>query len=79
MENALRRIHNPKRRVCFCDPDCWCRRTAVGRAVKWWFPARRFGLQHKSRALTAFKAGLLDQRLDDWKREQEQRRRDEDR
>src|SRR5581483_10958213 len=32
-----------------CDPDCWCRRTALGRAVKWWFPGRLFGLKHKGR------------------------------
>lgn len=41
------RIHNPRNRTCFCDPSCWCRRTAVGRAVKWWFPARYFGIRHK--------------------------------
>jgi hypothetical protein len=30
VERALiRRIHNPRNFVCGCDPDCWCRRTAV--------------------------------------------------
>ena len=41
------RIHNPRDRKCGCDPDCWCQRTAFGRAVKWWFPARFVGLRHK--------------------------------
>ncbi|TML44321.1 MAG: hypothetical protein E6G19_09375 [Actinobacteria bacterium] len=48
MERGLiQRVHNPRNRKCGCDPDCWCRRTALGRAVKWWFPARYFGLHHK--------------------------------
>jgi hypothetical protein len=55
---VLRRLHNPRKRVCGCDPDCWCRRTAVGRLVKWWFPARWFGIRHHGRATA------------DWKREQ---------
>ena len=41
------RIHNQGNRICACDPDCWCRRTALGRVVKWWFPARLFGLRNK--------------------------------
>ena len=44
---VLEKIHNPRNRTCGCDPDCWCRRTALGRAVKWWFPGRLFGLRHK--------------------------------
>lgn len=47
----VQRIHNPHDYVCACDPNCWCRRTALGRAVKWWFPARYFGLHHKNGAL----------------------------
>ena len=50
----LQRIHNPHNRTCGCDRDCWCRRTAIGRAVKWWFPGRCFGLYHKSRGLAAW-------------------------
>jgi hypothetical protein len=46
---VLQRIHNPRNYECGCDPGCWCRRTAIGRAVKWWFPARRFGIHHKNR------------------------------
>ncbi len=41
--------------TCGCDPDCWCRRTALGRAVKWWFNGRYFGLHHKNRALAEWK------------------------
>jgi hypothetical protein len=53
----LQRLHNPRNRSCGCDPDCWCRSSALGRAVKWWFPARYFGLHHKN------------PRNADWKRE----------
>ncbi|MHB8470778.1 MAG: hypothetical protein ACYDCH_13650 [Gaiellaceae bacterium] len=51
----LRRIHNPRNRSCGCDPDCWCRRTALGRAVTWWFPGRYFGLRHKNAELERWK------------------------
>jgi hypothetical protein len=44
----VQRIHNPHNRSCGCSPECWCRRTAIGRAVRWWFPGRYFGLHHKS-------------------------------
>src|ERR1700694_2001291 len=47
--SIVQRIHNPRDRECGCDPDCWCQRTAVGRAVKWWFPGRYFGVHHKNR------------------------------
>jgi hypothetical protein len=57
---VIQRIHNPRHRECGCDPDCWCRRTAVGRAVKWWFPAWLVGIHHKSGVTV------------DWKREREQ-------
>jgi hypothetical protein len=46
--SLLCRIHNPRDRKCGCDPDCWCNRTAIGRAVKWWFNGRLFGLEHKA-------------------------------
>lgn len=51
----MERIHNPRNRECGCDADCWCRRTPVGRAVKWWLPARLFGLQHKNERVTGWK------------------------
>ena len=47
----LQKIHNPRNQSCPCEADCWCRRTALGRAVKWWFPGRLFGLQHKLKPL----------------------------
>ena len=53
--SAIQRIHNPRNRECGCDADCWCRRTSVGRAVKWWFPARLFGVHHKSAATAQWK------------------------
>ena len=65
---VLRRIHNPHGYSCACDADCWCRRTVLGRAVKWWFPARYFGLRHKNRALEAWKLGQPDGALQEWKR-----------
>src|SRR6478672_1434425 len=52
---VVQRIHNPRNRECGCAPDCWCRRTALGRAVKWWFPARFVGVHHKSRATPEWK------------------------
>jgi len=65
----VQRIHNPHGYVCACDPDCWCRRTAIGRAVKWWFPARYFGLQHKNRALEEWKQRQPDGALQAWKQQ----------
>ena len=63
----LHRLHNPHGRECACDPDCWCRRTAIGRAVKWWFPARYFGIHHKNRALAEWKRNHPG-RAAEWKR-----------
>jgi hypothetical protein len=65
----LHRIHNPKNYECGCDPDCWCRRTTIGRAVKWWFPARFFGLRHKN----SFFHGMTSSEIRAWKREQERK------
>jgi len=53
--SILDRLHNPRNREFGCDPDCWCRRTALGRAVKWWLPARLFGLHHKNEVLASWK------------------------
>ncbi|HET6171655.1 MAG TPA: hypothetical protein VFD90_03555 [Gaiellales bacterium] len=74
MNAVLRRIHNPRGRTCACDPDCWCNRTATGRAVKWWFPGRRFGLPHKNRALEQWKREHGEAAVKDWKRHQEEER-----
>ncbi len=65
----LHRIHNPRNHVCGCTADCWCNRTRLGRAVKWWFPARWFGIRHKS----AFFDGMTTDEIRDWKREQANR------
>lgn len=64
----LHRLHNPHGLDCACDPDCRCRRTAIGRAVKWWFPARCFGLHHKNAALAEWKRSNPE-RAAAWKRE----------
>lgn len=58
VRTLLQKLHNPRNRECDCDPDCWCNRTAFGRAVKWWFSGRLFGLQHKAPGRSA-----------EWKRE----------
>jgi hypothetical protein len=49
---------------CGCDPECWCCRTAIGRAVKWWFPARWFGIHHQNRVFD----GMSKEEIRDWKR-----------
>jgi hypothetical protein len=71
-QTRLQRIHNPRKRECACDSDCWCRRTALGRAVKWWFPGRYFGLHHKNRALEEWKRNQPEGALQEWKRRQEE-------
>ncbi len=38
--SLIARIHNPSGRECGCAPECWCRRSAVGRAVRWYLPLR---------------------------------------
>lgn len=32
------RIHNPRGRRCGCAPSCWCQRTSLGRAFRWYLP-----------------------------------------
>jgi hypothetical protein len=63
----LQRIHNPQDYECGCNADCWCRRTAVGRLVKWWFPARWFGIRHKN----DFFEGMTLDEIRAWKKAQE--------
>jgi hypothetical protein len=62
----VRRLHNPRGRSCGCDDACWCRRTAIGRAVRWWFPARLVGIRHVSGARREW----TDAEVEEWKREQ---------
>jgi hypothetical protein len=63
------RIHNPRNLECRCDPDCWCKRTSLGRALRWWFPARWLGLRHKE----DFFKGLTRDEIREWRRQQEAR------
>jgi hypothetical protein len=65
----VHRLHNPRNYECGCDPDCWCRRTAIGRTVKWWFPARWFGIRHKN----SFFEGMTWDEIAEWKRQQEEK------
>jgi hypothetical protein len=71
MNAIVRRLHNPRGRVCGCDPDCWCQRSALGRAVRWWFPGRYFGLHHKHAALEEWKRDQPDGAAAEWKRQQD--------
>lgn len=71
MNTVLRKLHNPQGRACGCDADCWCRSTALGRAVKWWFPARFFGIQHKKHALERWLHDHPDGDAGEWKRRQD--------
>jgi hypothetical protein len=64
MNTVLRKLHNPRGRACGCDAGCWCRRTAVGRALRWWFPARFVGIRHVSGARREW----TDAEVADWKR-----------
>lgn len=68
----LQRVHNPRGRECACDVDCWCRRSALGRAVKWWFPGRYFGFHHKNRALEEWKRSQHPGTFAEWKRRQQE-------
>lgn len=45
-------------------------RTGLGRAVKWWFPARYFGLHHKNREIEEWKRNQPDGALEALKRRQ---------
>ena len=59
--------------MCGCDADCWCRTTRLGRLVKWWFPARRFGIRHKNIWFETTFEGWSDDEIRAWKREQDRR------
>lgn len=38
--SMLKRIHNPHGYTCACLSSCWCRRTRLGEAVRWYVPSR---------------------------------------
>jgi hypothetical protein len=59
--------------VCGCDADCWCRATRIGRLVKWWFPARYFGIRHKNTWFETTFKGWSDEEIRAWKREHDRR------
>jgi hypothetical protein len=40
MTSVLARVHNPTGRTCGCSDDCVCRRTTIGRALRWYIPGR---------------------------------------
>jgi len=42
MTRLVARIHNPAGRELHCQPGCWCRRSVLGRAVRWYIPIRHF-------------------------------------
>jgi hypothetical protein len=60
----VERVRNPRNRECGCDPDCWCRRSALGRAVRWYFPGRIVGLHHKNAELQQWKRAMAEGSLD---------------
>jgi hypothetical protein len=74
MNAVIKKLHNPRARACGCDADCWCNRTALGRAVKWWFPARFFGIQHKNHALEEWQDSHPAGDPRRWKQAQDERR-----
>jgi len=40
LRRITRRLHNPRLRHCECLSDCWCKRTTVGHALRWYIPGR---------------------------------------
>jgi len=36
--SLIARIHNPANLECGCLPECWCKRTWWGRAIRWYVP-----------------------------------------
>jgi hypothetical protein len=71
--SLAQRVHNPHDSVCGCDADCWCRATWIGRLVKWWFPARYFGIRHKNTWFEMTFEGWSDDEIRAWKRERDAR------
>ena len=40
LRRILARIHNPGLWECNCVPECFCRRTRLGRTFGWYVPPR---------------------------------------
>jgi hypothetical protein len=36
----LEKLHNPHDYHCMCGAECWCRRSWLGHAVRWYVPSR---------------------------------------
>jgi len=36
----LARVHNPGNHACACLSSCWCQRTKIGYAIRWYTPGR---------------------------------------
>ena len=36
--SLLARVQNPMGRLCGCAPTCWCQRSRLGRALRWYVP-----------------------------------------
>ena len=74
MRGLVERLHNPHGLTCAYDPDCFCNRTLIGRAIKWRIPLRLLayvGLHHKNRELEQWKRTQGADALREWKRQQD--------
>jgi hypothetical protein len=38
--SLLARLQNPGNNACACLPSCWCQRTKIGYALRWYTPGR---------------------------------------
>ena len=45
----LARLQNPGNQACACLSDCWCKRTKIGYAIRWYTPGRWHRLPGPSR------------------------------
>jgi hypothetical protein len=52
--SLLKRVHNPRNRRCMCDPTCWCRRSRIGHAFRWYVPSRFHRLGTRRRRSASF-------------------------
>ena len=48
--SVLDKIHNPRGWECHCDANCVCKRTRIGRALRWYIPARFHRFRPKGRS-----------------------------
>ncbi len=50
MKRFVHRIQNPRGRECGCRPVCWCKRTRLGRALRWYFPKSHMSVEPEWKA-----------------------------